>query len=378
MLASILISGLVVGVAFTGFNEYRQSFVRDQSRNRVNQSLTGVSSLIGPDILQIGQGLTDDPNFETIRVVQRDIPGTTDKSSVITITKALVSSSLPICADIDKGSSTTKIMIMDNTNPISSSGCRLVDNLPPKTENADGSEATPKGDGWPDILKVFRNNRLNQGGSIKAYIYAGEQTDANNNKVHNYEVFNYTGEITENEDGNSMTPSPNNAPARAFIETDGHTWAHDYSSVGTGRIHIIERRTYFLHRKEGEDSGTLKLMINPPDDIVNGTWNDDDIDENNVSILTLANDIANFEVKVSVLEDVEGNTTHECRVIPPPPAPNPARCLPTGVQYSWANIQYIETETTLAVDELDLSRSGLKEEDLTLTEKFFPRNVFSF
>ncbi|MBE9222123.1 hypothetical protein IQ215_05380 [Cyanobacterium stanieri LEGE 03274] len=368
MLASIAFSGLVVGVAFTGFNEYRQSFVRDQSRRSVNQSFTGVSSLIGPDILQIGQGLTDDPNFPTVRVVQTDIPGTTDKSSIITITKALVSSSLPICADISKGSSTAKIMIRDDvpdSNGKKKSGCQIPDSIPFNDDNPDLS-----GDGWPDILKVFRDNRLNQGGSIEAYIYAGEQTDLNNKKVHDYEIFNYTGEITENQDGTSMTPSQNNEPARAFITTDGHTWKNDYSSVGTGRIHIIERRSYFLHRKEGEDSGFLKLIIDPPQEIVDGDLsNIDDYDT-----LTVAENIANFEVVVNIIEDVSEDTTHKCRIIPP----GDDDCFPDNLQYSWAKIQYIEMITTLAPDQKDFKRSGLTEEDLVLTERFFPRNVFSF
>ena len=370
----MLISALVVGVAFSGFNVYRQSFVRDQSRNQVNQSLTGVSSLIEPDILQIGQGLTDDPNFETVKVVQRDIPGTTEKSSVITITKAIVSAALPICDDVTAGTSTNRIMVMDDVkyengipdeNGQRKSGCQLVDTQP--SNSADG-------DGWPDILKVFRDNRINQEGTITAYIHGGEKTDADGNKVNEYELFNYTGEITEDEDGNSMTPSPTNKPARAFITTDGHTWVHDYSSVGTGRIHIVERRTYFLDRREGEESGTLKLMINPPDEVANGTWDWDDIDENDTNILTLADGIANFEVIVTLVEDMDGDTTHECRVIPP----NGDSCFPSDVPYSWAQIQYIETQTTLTIDELDLSRSGLEEKDLVLTERFFPRNVFSF
>lgn len=322
MLASILISGLVVGVAFSGFDVYRQSFVRDQSRSSVNQSLTGVSSLIGPDILQIGQGLTDDPNFEAVSVTQEDIPGTDDKSSVITITKALVSASLPICADIEAGT-TDDITVMDTTNP-DLGGCDFVDSLPKNTP-----------DGWPDILKIFRDNRVKSGGTTRAYIYDGSA---------NFEIFNYTGETYDS--------------SKAFMETDTHTWQHDYSKNGTGRVHIVEQRTYRLNRDAGEDSGTLELVING--------------DESNV--LTLAENIANFEVVVSLIEDVSEETTYQCRIIPP----GDDDCLPDGVPYSWAQIQYIEMITTLAPDEEDFKRSGLTEEDLVLTERFFPRNVFSF
>jgi len=334
MLASIAISGLVVGVAFSGFDVYRQSFVRDQSRSSVNQSLTGVSSLIGPDILQIGQGLTDDPNFEAVSVVQTNIPGTNDKSSVITITKALVSASLPICADIDAGT-TDDITVMDTTDP-DLGGCSFVDNLPRNTP-----------DGWPDILKIFRDNRVKSGGSARAYIYDGSE---------NYEIFDYTDETYDS--------------SKAFMETNTHTWQHDYSKNGTGRIHIVEQRTYFLHRKDGEDTGALKLIVDPPQEIVDGDLsNVDDYDT-----LTLAENIANFEVVVSLIEDVTEDTTYECRVIPP----GDDECLPDEVSYSWANIQYIEMITTLAPEEEELRRSSLTEEDLVLTERFFPRNVFSF
>ena len=379
MIVSMLISGFVVAGAFSGFNIYRQTFVQDQSRREVNQSLTGISSLIEPDILQIGQGLTDDPNFETVRVVQTDIPGTTEQSSVITITKAIVSAALPICDDITAGTSTNRIMVMDDVkydedgdpDPINGqkkSGCQLVDTQPSNS---------PDGDGWPDILKVFRDNRINQGGTIKAYIYAGEILDADGNKVNNYQTFNYTGEITENADGNSMTPSPGNPPARAFITTDGNTWDYDYSSVGTGRINIIERRTYFLDRQEGEDSGTLKVIIDPPQSVVDGDLSG--IDSDDVNVLSLAEGIANFEVTVSLLEDVNDNNPFGCKLIPPPPTADPVNCpFPPGFQYSWANIQSIETKTTLYLDEKDLTRNRLTEDDLVLTERFFPRSVFSF
>ena len=77
---------------------------------------------------------------------------------------------------------------------------------------------------------------------------------------------------------------------------------------------------------------------------------------------------------VSLIEDVTEDTTYECRVIPP----GDDECLPDEVSYSWANIQYIEMITTLAPEEEELRRSSLTEEDLVLTERFFPRNVFSF
>ncbi|MBF2058019.1 MAG: prepilin-type N-terminal cleavage/methylation domain-containing protein [Cyanobacterium sp. T60_A2020_053] len=338
MIASMLISSLVVAFAFNGFAYYRQSFLRDQSRNRVNQSFGGVSTLIGPDILQIGEGLTDDPRFPAVEVRQTPIPGTdpVENSSEILIRKAVITDSLPLCADITAGTS-TNVLIFDDTGG-GEPGCDLIDN---------------DGDGVPDLLANWSRNRQTRGGTVRAYIYDGAS---------DWEFFDYTGEITQDGSGNVITPSGSNPAELALLTTNSHTWANNYSASGSSKIYIIEERLYRLSRSAGEESGTLQLIV----------------DRNTANPLDLASNIENFEILINVAEDAQATTTFNCTVIPPTVQ---AHCpdYTNFADYSWAQIQDIQVTTTLNLDDEDLPQNvEFREEDLRLTEKFFPRNVFSF
>lgn len=341
IIATVFISTLILNFAFKGFSDYRQTYLRDQVTNDVNQRIRSVFGMVGPDIKQTGEGLISDPNFPAIVVSKVNVPNTSPVETTyeIIIRRGIIDTPLPICQNISAGTNSA-VMVMDDS-PSANPGCELFDN---------------DDDGWPDVVKQWRDKRLSDGGTVRGYIYDG---------VGNGEFFDYNGEITKDSSNADMTPaagSPATTPYRVSLDNSSHTWANTYTPNPSSRIYLIEERRY-------------RLELDPTDPELNNFQVV--IDDNET--LDLVAGIDQLSIKANVKQE-ESGTTYECDVIPPSVSTDCTPNLADVTSYSWAQIQSIEiTVTALPADTLSQNASDyISSSDLELTEKFFPRNVFSF
>ena len=330
VIASIVMSSIILASAFGGFFSIREIFARDKVKLDVNQRLRTVFATMGPDIQQTGEGLVSDPKFPVLLITEENIPSTTIKTSEIVLRKTLLPLSLYTCEDITAGNS-DPVMVMDEGSTESACKVSLHDSQPV--------------DGWPDGVKKWQDRRNNKGGDIRAYIY-----DSDTGKG---EFFDYSGEETKDSDGNTITPSDTNPAYTLTLQSNGgHTWQNDYP-VGSV-IYLMEERRYRVKDNK------LQLVVNDSET--------SDLVEN----------VKKLEVK-AILSEEKNGTEYECKVIPPT-----ANCTPTfpnpTTNYSWAQIKFIDITAKLSPGEDSNSNTvgNLQEEDLELSQRFFPRNSLSF
>lgn len=343
IIATMLMSSIVLNFAFQGFADYRQTYLKDQVSINVNQRLRNVFGMIEPDIKQTGEGLISDPKFPAIMVSQVPIPNTNpvETTNEITIRRGLIDSSLPICQKITAGTS-DPVMVMD-ASPGAHQGCELFDN---------------DNDGWSDVAKQWRDKRLSNGGQVRAYLYDGQG---------NGEFFDYTGEITKDNSNANMTPtagSPAITPYTVSLNNGSHTWQNSYTPNASSRIYLIEERRYRVEVDPNDpDVNILQLVI----------------DDNET--LNLVSDINKLNITTNLKQELLASSqVYECDVIPPNQSSDCSPNLTNIDSYSWAQIQSIDiTVTALPGDSLSQSALRyLQASDLELTQKFFPRNIFSF
>ena len=343
IITTLLISSILLHFAFKGFSYYRQTYLKDRVNMDLNQRLRSVFDMIDPDVKQTGEGLVSDPKFPAIVVSEVTIPNTNpvETTNEITIRRGLIDSPLPICQNITAGT-TDPVMVMDES-PGAYQGCELFDN---------------DSDGWPDVTKQWRDKRLSDGGTVRAYIYDG---------MGNGEFFDYTGEITKDSSNANMTPTAGNpaiTPYTVSLNNGGHTWQNSYTSNASSRIYLIEERRYRVEVDPNDPNvNTLQLII----------------DENET--LNLVSHINKLNIQTNIKQESQTSSQiYQCNVIPPSQSSDCSPNLADVNSYSWAQIQSIDI-TVKALPEDSLSKFALQniqESDLELTQKFFPRNIFSF
>lgn len=335
-IASLLIGSLILSFAFSGFLSARQIFMGDRGKMDANQRLRSIFNTIGPDIQQTGEGLVSDPKFPAIEISEVTIPGTTEKSSQITIRKAILPLSLNVCTAITAGD-TTSPNVINNIDP-NDNFCKVNDSQP-----MNNGVSNP--DGWPDTVKIWQDLRKNKGDTLYAYIYDGNGGG---------EIFNYTGEEIFDINGNTMTPSADTPPHTVNLKTNNHTWTKDYPKYSV--IYLIDERKYRVVNNK------LQLVLN------------------NSQVLDIVENFDKLDI-TATLQKEAGGTEYVCRKIPPtasgdctPNFPNPTK------DYSWGQIKNITVTAKILPAEDTNSNTGsvLQEEDLSLTQKFFPRNRLSF
>jgi len=328
-LATLLIGSIILSFAFGGFLSTRKIFLSDRGKLEANQRLRTVFTTIGPDIQQTGEGLVSDPKLPAIEIKEVTIPHSTNKTSEIILRKAISPLFFNLCTDITAGT-TSYPNVIDNSDP-NDNFCKVNDYQPI--------------DGWPDTVKILRDLRLNKGDKLYAYIY---------NKNGGGEFFDYTGEEILGADGNAMTPSVGTSPHTVNLKTNNHTWTRNYLEGSV--IYLIDERQYRVVNNK------LQLVLN------------------NSQVLDIVENVDKLDITATLQKEV-GGTEYVCRKIPPtatgdcsPSFPDPA------TEYSWAQIKSINVTAKILPGEDSNSNTAaiLREEDLTLTQKFFPRNRLSF
>jgi type IV pilus assembly protein PilW len=334
IIVASLIAALLVVSSLAAFSTLRSVFVGGKFTHNVNQRLRGAFSLIGPDIQQTGESLVSDPNFPAIEIKQITIPNTNPAktSSEIIIRKGLIGDTLPVCQSV--AADTNDPVVVTDNNSFDSS-CLF-------NESQDNVK-----DGIPDIVKRWEEQReQNKGGSIRAYIFKGAGDG---------EFFDYNGEIFEDDLGNAIIPSATDLPHTVALNMNPHTWQNNYNANSSSRIYLLEDRRYQLQ------DNTLQLTINDGE------------------TLDLVENIDKIEAKATVqLED--NGTEYVCQVIPPTKSGDCTPNLPDNAIYSWAQIKNVEIKV-IALKDPKLPPSlanSVQAADLELSQKFFPRNTFSF
>jgi type IV pilus assembly protein PilW len=218
----MVVASIVLSLALSAVLYNRKLYLEDQARINVNQNLRAAMDLVGTDIKQAGERISDSA-FPVLGVTG---------SSQLVVRRRLDLPILPVCRAIVSGSNDSVFSAQSGVTP--PQGCNPI----PDTDF----------DGWPDNLGAWRNYRCSrdnvagcQGNTqerVRAYIYDGNG---------NIELFTYTGE-------NSTTFE---------IQKVTNTWARAYTT--TSSLYILEERTFSL------SGNVLQLVIdgNPTQRLVN-------------------------------------------------------------------------------------------------------------
>jgi hypothetical protein len=214
LIVGSVIALIVIGLAFSGAIANRTMFLEDQSRNNVTQNLRSGLDIIGYDVMQIGEGLGTDATFAAVQITDNG-PGTS--SEMIIRRRPLLP--LPVCAPVTAGSSTPITVVVPGSTV---SGCAPAPEISPGVSGSDRNNNI-----WPDRdVELWRNYRLDQGGTVPAYIFDGTSLG---------ETFTYTLEDR----------FPNDATGSFRINRASGTWANNYNT-GRATVYLIEERRYRL------------------------------------------------------------------------------------------------------------------------------------
>ncbi|MFN5515851.1 MAG: prepilin-type cleavage/methylation domain-containing protein [Cyanobacteriota bacterium] len=327
LIAGVVIGGILIQLAYFGFSLNRQIYLNDAKRNEVDQTLKSAFDLIGPSIIQAGQGVGSDPKFPVITITNPNADG----DNAITITQLSSTTKLPVCGNISAGS-LTAITVVDTTATPPIAACDLVDG------NANGD---------PDNVAIWRNLRLSNQGILTISLYDG---------AGDLKELQYTGEKFYDSGGAEITGTP--APgqvARVTLTVSG-TVSTNYTAGSAAQLFLLERRTY---RRNGD---VLETRLNN-----SGAWSG------------LVNGIGRFRVTATVRQ---GGTNSTCTMIDQTQAP-PTACAPAlGQTYEWSQIYSIEVSVkpkALADNEPGLTKGLIDAlNSLEETQSFYPRNLLNF
>ena len=333
LLVSLFIGGLIISLAFFGSVLNRQVFIQDKARSDIAQTLRLPLDTLGNDIKQAGEGIgTSDPNFPVVLL--------TTNPTQLTIRRQLVPTFIPVCRDIGAGTS-DPVVTLDNNGGAPLVGCEI-DTI--SDSNADGWP-----DEWDDVER-FRDYRLSNGGSVRAFIYNGNGQG---------EFFTYQNEQSFAADDTEILDPLVGTDVIEYttLNSAGQTWTNTYLGDSSSRIYLLEERRYQLD----ESSDTLQLIT------------DDG------ATLSITNNIDILEVQVTVEQE---GIEHTCTILPPTADSD---CNPTLTNtYSWSQIKSVDVMLQVVADSsaaLALQRDcpdPTNCEALQLRRQFVPRNVFNF
>jgi hypothetical protein len=337
IIASTLMGMIILSFALGGFISMRQSFVVDKGDGDVNQRLRTIFANMGPDIQQLGQGLTN--TSVPLPLVEITKNNTTNSSEII-LRRLTIPQSLTLCEDVAPGTSDSMKVFDKNVTDCVQVG------------DVDTIDAQGNTDGWPDVVKLWRDQRINQiGTTLRAYIY-----NPNNPAVN--EFFDYSGEIPDVNPVASKRPNP---PTTATVPNTvilKNSFVNNFYPKGS-MIYLVDERKY-----EVKDN-TLTLTIN-------GT-----------NPLKLVEFVEKLEILATIrsLDSNDNEFFSECTGILD--GVTPIDCDVTPIDYQFKNITSIDVRATVLeqgkTDPLSNNNPDpnldREKEDFSLSQKFFPRNT---
>lgn len=243
LLITLVVGMLVISAAVSVTIASNRMFRVDRARTRMNQDLRAASDLVGADVRTAGSYL---PNDGLQPVVVRN-------GNELEIRRSLLSTQLPVCANIKSGSN-ADVAFVSNTGNSNKSGNPACD--------ADARDAD--GNGTPDDLEEWvayrTDTEINPNQTATVYIWPASDGSSG-------EFFVYDAEDNSDQ----------------HIHKASGKWQQDYDADATPhpQLYVLEMRRYQL-----SDDGILQLIINE--------------DEENP--LNLVNNITDFQVR-AVLTD---------------------------------------------------------------------------
>lgn len=403
LLVGLVIMSIVIGLSLNAFNQASSDFNKDKKNIESGQNLTAVLQMIGNDIQQAGEQITDN----RFPVVEFSTSGA-NTPSTITIRRA-VSTPLTLCQVLDNtttvsslteltvanntltennckvGTSTTPLLVsrpnttytIPTTPPISDPTTALSplvtsslrelrdyrckqDNPNPSTPYDDDSQATvdfcnitpPTPN--PETLRIAVTG-------TNGRILIFNQTNENDKTGANVADRRYTISVNTN-----FVSTPIADPAIASNTANAPTAALPYN-IGSP-IYAIEERTYTLDTT----NGTLKLSVN------GGAAQD------------LISNIDKFSVSAKIYQDTTAVPLSQQQI---DPAPSNACVSGTNSQFAsdsaytcrfnaganWRTLAGVQVQIQAKYNSTGGSSTATAEqlEKLTARAEFFPRNVLS-
>ncbi|WP_017327816.1 prepilin-type N-terminal cleavage/methylation domain-containing protein [Synechococcus sp. PCC 7336] len=226
LLVGLVVASTTLGLAFTVVFFNRNLYVKDNARINTNQNLRTSLDIIGSDIRQAGEYITD-RNFPVLIVQNDPMNGDT-----LTLRRGLEDTILPVCINVSNGTSNIAIAI---PNPVQDECSRVA-------RDADPTEI------WPDNIYAWQNLRSSlSGNQARAFIF-----DVDNSPIDG-EYFIYSGEVRNPE----STPANPDTPSTYSITSTTSGWTNSYSTGGTElpSLALLEERKFYL------DGNNLVLEI---------------------------------------------------------------------------------------------------------------------
>jgi prepilin-type N-terminal cleavage/methylation domain-containing protein len=280
LLVGLIITFIITGLAMDAFINSSNSFRNDQRNIDNSQNLSAILEIIGNDIQQSGEQISEG-TFPVIQIEPNTDAGSMTGSSKITIRRALTSS-LTLCGPITPATTVTSLVVVDNSL---GSNCSAA---PSTTNTQQLSVSTPITPA--PITSFIRPNTLMSARQYRCKL---------DNSTVDYATYDTTNAANPTTSIDYCLPSkvtPDLEKVRAAMsDTAGNIWTFDYVNdavdttttvpntkfnisianvgtppttnnytVGTTPIYLIEERIYTLDsagnlnmKKDGGTSGTL-------------------------------------------------------------------------------------------------------------------------
>jgi prepilin-type N-terminal cleavage/methylation domain-containing protein len=367
LIFGLLIMSVVGGLAMNAFVQSSTTFAQDKKNIDSNQNLSAILEIIGNDIRQSGEQISNS-SFPTIEISQNTITGTTiTDSSTIKIRRALTPA-LTLCQTIAANATPTTLTVADdNTN--STTPKTTTPNCAPLPLQTDTS--TPI---LPKSLREARNYRCKlddinalPSTTTDSCLTTKASPDLEQLRAAIYDVSNNTLRMFNYTDDSVVTASSK------FSITINNLVSQTTATPVDSPIYLIEERIYKL-----ENDGTIKLSTD-------GT-----------NFTPLIAGMVKFKVSAKLYSD----TTAIPKTLNNAPA-NPCSSVTSSPDYkytctfnaattgyNWKNIAGVKIELQSKYDSTgkategssnvgDIAAIAKDKEKLSASAEYFPRNVLS-
>ncbi len=211
LLVALTVAILVLAAAIAVTFANRRVMNMDQARTSLNQNLRTGLSIIGDDVQISGERLTakSDAYLPPVEV---------QGGTVLVLRRNLLDVVLPVCKDIKAGSNADAIFVALKKNNSGNPNCTI--------------DAYTKDPNWPDNLGAWRLYRLDNNGTVPAFI-VDPITKVN-------EFFTYDAEDSSN----------------FHIHRASGKWAGDYAAADRPQVYVLQERRYQML------NGYLEFVLN--------------------------------------------------------------------------------------------------------------------
>lgn len=195
---------LLMGSVTTSALGYKKVLGKDIVRSRLNQNLRGALDILAADVRVGGENLVS--SFPAVELVN----GAGGASDELIVRRNLLDEVLPVCVSINSGASVSSIYFAVSGNV---AGCAY--------------------SGHASNYDAWRNYRIANGGSVRAYIF--------NTSTKQGEFFDYTGE--------------SDTGSQYYLSRPSGSFANSYP-VGASAVYILEEWRYRV------DAGLFQIVEN--------------------------------------------------------------------------------------------------------------------